>query len=276
MSFSSQQYYHFNKEHNYPLFLSSATATSKDLSQGTFKVDFNPVIFFPADTHPKVYLHKVGVWNQFQNVYDTTGGGHTKNNRIYFTDDIGTPEKYYIEINQGYHSLSTLQSEIASELLDAGFAEDLFTFTAEDYSNKCSIVIRDTGWQVFLKENYSPYLILGTVANKKFPPAALTTDDYYVEQCANIAAFNVVNLLNINIDFALSSVNGRQSNTIYSISPAEAPVGQEIVHYSQREYKIETDLAGRHLNFCNVWITDQNGSNVVLTEDFDVDVNVVF
>lgn len=245
----------------YILYLNSANADYKDLSTGRCSFDMKPPIELPAKTQLKMALHNFSFTNFFTNIYTGT------NDKFYYTNDAGTPNKYSITIPEGSYSVSDLSDAINSGVINNGHTDGLITLIPDYSTNKVLFSISTTGWQLYFPAG-SPYILLGTTLNQKIPSGGLTTGAYS-ELATNVATFNSILQLYLHTNLTNSSLfAGKQSDIIASITPTAEIGSIQETSPTNLLWTSMSDKAGMLINTINLNITDQSGNTVKLSDDF--------
>ena len=246
------------------IFLSSANATSKDLTRGQSFFVMDPVLQFPPNTKLKVACQQFSYTNFFVNV-----SAALANNTFYYTDDAGTPDKYSVTIPDGSYNVSDLSDAINTEVINNGHADGLITLVPDFATNKVLFSISAAGWQLYFKAG-SPYVLLGCTLNQKIPAAGLTAAAYS-ELAPNVATFNSITNLYVHTSLTNNSIfSGRKSDIIASVTPT-ASIGS-IQEYQPHNliWLDAKELAGSSVNSINIYVTDQSGAAVNLSDDYNL------
>ena len=250
------------------IYLTSANATYKDLSNGIANWVLDPVISFSASSKFKVALHSFSFTNFFVNI-----SAALANNTFSYTDDVAVPAKYTITIPTGSYNVSDLSEAINVAVVNAGHADGLITLVPDFATNKVQFSISAAGWQLYFPAG-SPFVLLGTTLNQKIPAAGLTIGAY-TELAPNVATFNSILSIYVHSNLTNNSIfNGRQSDVIGSIIPT-ASIGS--VQDNKEINLIWTSadsLSGQSLNQIQVYLTNQSGAPINLSDDFQLTVIV--
>jgi len=252
------------------LFLDSAAATQKDLNTSQFTQIFEPPLKFPNQPI-KIGLHSFSFTNFFVNISSAL-----VNNTFYYTNDLGTPNKYSITIPDGSYSVQALSSAINLGVLTNGHTTGLITVIADYSTNKLIWNISLAGWQLYFPAG-SCYAICGMTLNQKVPAAALTTGAYS-ELGTNVAQFNNVQRIYIHTSLSNNSIfGGRQNNIIDNTSPY-APIGstQEYQPSNILWMNADYNLSGSSISSVLIYLTDQNGNRIQLTDEFSCTILVQY
>jgi hypothetical protein len=244
------------------LYLSTAAATSKDLTKGRAEFTFNPPMSFPANTPIKLAVSGFSYTNYFLNI-----SAALANNKFYYTDDLLTPDKYSITIPDGSYNVSDLSAAIDVGVINNGHTSGLITLTPDFASNRVYFTINAAGWQIYFKAD-SPYVLLGTTLLQKIPAAALTTG-VYSELAPSIATFNSITGIYLKSSLTnLSNFSGRPSNVIASIVPT-APIGS--IQNTQPFFPVwinASTLAGQTISNMYLELVDQADAPLNLSDDY--------
>lgn len=247
------------------IFLDSAQATSKNLAQSEFRQILEPAISFPESDNIKIAIQSVGMTNFFINI-----SAAKANNHFYFTDDVGTPDKYDITIPDGSYTSQTLSGYINLAVQNLGFPSGTIQLVGDPSTNKIIFIINAAGYQLFFKAG-SCYAILGATLNLKVPAAALTTS-YYSQMAPNVAAFNNVQRIYIHTNLSNNTIfASRQSNVLESVSP-NSPIGSTFSYDAINLLwnNATNDLRGQIITEIMIYLTDQNGNRITLQDDFSL------
>jgi hypothetical protein len=244
------------------LYLNSANSTSKDLSKGRAFFVMNPVMEIPRDVKIKVAVQQFSFTNFFVNI-----SAALVNNKFYYTNDALTPDKYTVTIPDGSYNVSDLSDAVNVGVINNGHTDGLITLTPDFSTNKVIFSISAAGWQLYFKAGTS-YVLLGTTLNQKIPAAGLTTGAYS-ELAPGVGTFNSITQLYLHSSLTNSSVfSGVKSDVIASITPT-ASIGSVQNTETYNLVWIPSDfLNGSILNSINLYVTDQNGNPVNLSDDY--------
>ena len=251
------------------IFLNSASASYTDLTTGQANWVMNPPINFPARSKLKVCLHSFSFTNFFVNI-----SALKVNNLFYYTNDIAIPNKYTVTIPDGSYSVSDLSDAINIGVINNGHTDGLIVLTPDFASNRVVFTISTIGWQINMLAG-TPYLLIGSTLAQAIP-VALTTVANYSELATNVASFN--DLLNIYVHTNLSNnsiFGGVQSNIIANIIPTSAIGSVQNSEPTNLLFIDASELAGSSLNNINVYLTNQVGAPVALSDDFSLTLLVM-
>jgi hypothetical protein len=244
-------------------YLNSAKADSKDLSIGRARFELKPPLNIPQVSGLKVACHSFSFTNFFINVSATL-----TNNHFYFSNDLLDTTKFDILIPDGSYSVTELSETINNGVINLGQPDGLIKLIPDYATNKVQFNISQAGWFIFFGAN-SPYELLGTILNQTIPNAGLTIGAY-TELGPNVATFNSILNLYLHTNLSNSSIfsDGRQSDIIASIVPT-ASIGSI---QETREFNLiwlnADNLGGLILSNIDLYITDQDGDPVNLSDDY--------
>lgn len=243
------------------LYLNSAGATSKDLTTATANFILDPVINVPSGKSVKVAVQSASFTNFFINIL--TG----VNDKIYYTNDVGTPDKYSITIPQGSYNVSDLSDAIDLGVVNNGHTSGLLSLVPDFSTNKVLISISTAGWQIYFKL-LTPYVLLGITLNQKIPAAGLTTGAYS-ELAPNVATFNSITQLYLHTSLTNNSVfSGKRSDVLAAITPTASIGSVQQYEPFNLVWTPAPELGGSSINSVRMYLTDQSGASVNLSDDF--------
>ena len=248
---------------NLVLFLSSATASQKNLAQGTATWNMTPALYFKSGG-VRLALHDGSITNFFVNIITGT------NDTFFYTDNIGVPDKFAVVIQSGDYSVSELSDAINLGVVNNGHTSGLITLQADYSTGKVIMSITLAGYMVYFKPNVSPYTLLGFLSAETVPNGALTTGTYS-QYSDNQATFDAVQAINIKTSLTNNSLfSGSQSSIIATITP-NVDIGS-----IQRFEPINLiwidafELSGSTVNAITISLTNQNDLPVDMSTDFVV------
>lgn len=196
------------------LFLSSSTATSVSPTRDNFNVQLRPPLYFEKNSEPRIAVASASMWNSFPNISAAQG-----NNIIYYTDTLGTPQKYSITLTDGAYEVPDLNLAVSNGLVANGHASTLISFTAIPSTGRVTISLDRAGYQINFPAG-TPYYRLGITLNSSFPSGALSTGavTYYGQSGANISPLNSV-YVSCSLASGQSIVSGASGSVVAQIIP---------------------------------------------------------
>jgi hypothetical protein len=193
------------------------------VNKNSISVPITPALDIPSNArNVLVYLRGANIWNSVRNI--TSG---LNNNKIYFTDDVGSPSKYIITIPDGLYDVKGLNQTIHNQIQNAISLSGISVFPTcitltGDESTQRVIVQTTSGYQVNWAAG-SPYDLLGITLDRKMPPSSLTTGTLlsYGDDTArfgNLSSFLITSSLTNNYFY-----NGRPTDILYNVAITVAP-----------------------------------------------------
>ena len=143
------------------LYLTSASASAKSLSNGYARFDMYPPTTIPADRRYSVGLQSLSFTNYFINVSEAL-----HNNTFCVTDDLTNITKYTVTISDGSYKVATLNSAINNALVNMGLPSNIVTITPDYSINKIIFGITTAGYMIYLPAG-SCHDILGCPSIKR-------------------------------------------------------------------------------------------------------------
>jgi hypothetical protein len=255
------------------LFLTSNSAFTDhtDLTQATFRTSITPSIKIPPDKQKDAYIsvNQLSVWNFFLNV-----SAALNNSTIYYSDDVGLPEKYSITLPDGSYDVPQLSNDINALMLANGHNVG-FSCVGNDALQKLVVTISQTGWMLYLKANESPYLLMGYASNDKIPITGVLTTSSYTETAPNVAQFSIFTAINVHCNLVVGSsayLNRTMNDILVSFSP-DVLVGHLYTYYSYYPRKISLKIP--EISEITVRLTSEtNGALDTAGQDFFLSINV--
>ena len=248
------------------LFLASASAASKTLTTGRAIWTFDSDLAFDAGRRYRVAISQFGFVNFFINISSTLA-----NNKFYYSDDIGNLVKYSVTIPDGSYNVSDLSEAINVGVVANGHTNNLIVLIPDFSTNRIQFTINAIGWILNFPVD-TPYLLLGCTLNQTIPNGALTAVALYNELGPNTATFNTITSLFVHTSLSnRTNFSGRQSNVLFSLVPT-APIGSSQSNEPSNLIWADTDLSGASIHEVQVYITDQAGAAVNLSEDFNTTI----
>jgi len=246
----------------------SAGLVSRDLTKSEFVTQIVP-FQVPIDSNPYVYLYKAQIWNHFITISTALG-----NNKIYYTNDAGTPDKYSITIPDGYWSDTELSNQINVGVIANSHTSGLISCVGQLATQKIIWTISASGWQVYFKAD-SPYSITGNTLLQKIPAGGLTTASYS-ETSPNVADFSACTsiLVTCSLVSGCTTSGSVQKNILDSVVP-DVGVGSLINYQPQNISPLSAPLLrGDNINGVTIKLTNETGGALSITEDFSLEVCV--
>ena len=249
---------------NKTIFLASAKASIKDLTQGIATWQFqNPLQFSGAE----LGLVEFSFTNFIINVSAALG-----NNHIYYSDDGALVTKYDIVIPDGSYNVASLNDYVVSAQ-QATIGSQVFALVANYSTAKVGIQFGNVaGWYVHFGAA-SPYTLMG-FTNGQNVPATKNCTAYYIEYAGVVAQFNNVTALKVNVDLTSDTISdGKSSSVIYQTSPTVEPGSTQ----SDRPSNILwCALTSTSFSQVTVRILDQNDAALYMNEDFSVTLTIKY
>jgi hypothetical protein len=243
---------------NKVIFLSSAQASSKDLSQGVATYLFQNPFDIP---NAQVGLLEFSFTNFFINISAAIG-----NNKFYYSNDSLNPTKFTITIPDGSYSLSSLNDYLTQQQ-PALSGSVVFSLLPNYSTNKIAIVFTSiTGYYVHFGAD-SPFELMG-FTNGQNVPASKNNTSSYVEYAPNIAQFNNITSIKVRCDLTTDTIsNGRSSSIIFQTAPI-VEVGSV---QTDRAYNIAyCDLTTTRFSSITIQLLDQLDRPITVTEDYSI------
>ena len=249
------------------VYLNTSTSAVKNLATGTAQFTFSPPLQIPTGKI-KVCCQSMTFTNYFVNISAALG-----NNKFYYTDNVGVPNKYSIIIADGSYSVSDLNVAVNNGVINNGQAANLIVLTPNFSTNTVVFTIASSGYQLYFPAG-SMYLLLGCALNEKIPAAGLTTATYS-QSAPNIATFN--SILNIYLHTSLtneSTFSGTQSDVLAVATPSVSIGSIQVLEPTNLIWTNAGNMSGSSLNSINVSLTDQNNNGLNLSDDYAVTILV--
>lgn len=247
------------------LILDTASATTKDLTTGDATWNLEVPISY-RNQNPVFCLNTFSFTNFFLNIF--TG----INDTIYYTDDLLDMTKYSIVFPQGSYSVESLNTYWVNKLLEDATAPGMCTLNGDYSQQKVYIQYAagapGIGWTVYFAAD-SPFALMGATVATAYP-AALPIVGSTITYLTNVAAFNNIERINIHTNLGNNFIySTRAGNVIYSTTPT-ASVGSTNLEKPNNLLWCVSDALRSGISFINIYLTDQNGARINMTEDFMV------
>lgn len=248
------------------LYLNSASANYSNLTRAEATFVMSPPIVLPKNSSIKIACSQFSFTNYFINVSAALA------NNV-FTIQSSAPATFALTIPDGSYSVSELSSAINTLGINAGLADGLVQLIPDFSTNKVLFSISTAGYRLSFPAG-SPYVLLGTtlaqfIPAEVIPATPVYTTGAYSELAPNVAAFN--NITNIYLHSSLTNnsvFSGDQSDIIASIIP-NVSIGS-IQQYDpfQWVYIDASQLSGGTISQIRLYLTDQVGASVQLTDNW--------
>lgn len=247
---------------------SSATLGATLISEGKDKFTIsnqNGLFEIPREAKvATVELNNATVWNTIYNI-----SSNKQNNKFRFTE-LGTD--YDVTFSDGLYDLSALNTALNRELTAQGLASGIVTLQGDDATQKVVVIWTTLTQSIDFTIADSCRTILGF--DSAVYSSGAVTPGYTI--APNSALFNLIDYYLINSDLVTDGImiNGKYQSVI-SKMPIQAPVGSQSVYIPYNP--IKTDISNRigtviQKMYC--YITDQNGGELELTDDWSFDIIV--
>lgn len=246
-----------------PIFLLSNSSNSifiDNVRKNTFSTTLdNPIFIQEGARNCYLSLRMASIVNFFYNISATLG-----NNILYFTDDVGLPQKYTITIPDGAYEVSQLNLTFKNWLLNNGFSDQDLTLIEDVALQKVIIsVASNRGIQIPTG--------LGQVLGFNNTPIFNSSGSTLFYTAQNVAKFN--NVISLCVDTSLCSsnlYNGKLTNLI-AVVPINVPVSSIILYDPQTPLKIPADnLINNSIYNISINILDQNRNPVEIIENYSI------
>ena len=251
------------------IILDTASATVADLTNGEATWQLQVPMQF-RDSNPLFCLNTFSFTNFFINIF--TG----INDTLYYTDDLLDMTKYSVVFPQGSYSIESMNTFWVNTLLEDAFAPGMSTLMG-DYSQQRVYIqyaagAPGIGWTVYFAAD-SPFALMGAVVATAYP-AALTVAGSTIAYLPNQAAFNNVERINIHTNLGNNFIySGAIGDIIYSTTPT-ASVGSTNLDKPYNLLWCSSDALRSGISSIYVYLTDQTGARINMTEDFMVILQV--
>lgn len=233
---------------------SNPTSGSINLSsdKSSFVVPLLPPLRIPSNARDiHVCLVNANIFYTFQNI-------KSNNNKIYYTNDLSNPTKYYVEFLEGLYSLDLLNETLQNLLVNNDIAhKNIFEFIADEASGRVLVKFNTTGYQVYFPSD-TMYSLLGINLNTKFPTSTLSVEakSYYAQ---NVANFGSVSSILFRTSLSNEFIYNQKSSDVLANINIDVSPGS-IINYQPNNlvYVHSENLAGQTINSIQIRITDQN------------------
>ncbi len=259
-------------KHEIPIIVDSAVeagALNKSADGSQFEIQLEDPIQIPVSaTSVTVQVQEATIWWTIPNII-------TGVNDAFSIDDGGGP--YNIVVDQGLYDLSALQQSTESAVIAAGGPAGMFTFLADNATQKVVIRVNLIGVTIDFTGATTFRDILG-FNSQVLGPTVVATTDFTAD---NIAAFNVIDFFLIHSDLVS---RGIRVNNVYDqviaqvFITAATNVGSQIISTPFNPPKSPAwELIGSTRNRIRFWLTDQNGVAVnTNTEDWSARIIIEY
>lgn len=252
------------------MILNTATAsnTTSDLDKAEFILAEQ--LNFSGAKKVSIAVKRFTYTNWFTNIW-ASGAVHVGYlNTLYYSDDTGTGTKYSITIPQGSYTVYSLSIVIA-ELLRHNGHDNIFTLGAATYNNKIYWVFNEAGWYIYI-HNVSPYLLLGYDAGDNYVPADKISSIGEHIIAPNIAHFNAVQAIELRSNLSWGLIDSTQKSSLLCEIIPTVTVGS--IHSFEPYNLTWTDSIAikSGVSSVNLWLQDQNGTALAMTEDWSVEI----
>ncbi len=242
-------------KHEIPIIVDSDIASgaiNKSADGSSFEIQLEDPIQIPVSAKSvTVQVQEALVWWVIPNIITGT-------NDAFSIDDGGGP--YDVVVAQGLYDLSSLQQSTESAVVAAGGPSGMFTFLADNATQKVVIRINLAGVSIDFTGGTTFRDILGFNSQVLGPTVAATTDF----TGDNIAAFNTIDFFLIHSDLVSRGirVNNEYDQTIAQVL-IDVPPGSQIVSTPFNPPKSPAwELIGSTRNRIRFWLSDQTGAPV--------------
>lgn len=238
------------------LFLHSASATSKDMLNGTATWHLLEPIRFD---HASIACHEFSFTNFFMNVSAAQG-----NNTIYYSNDAATPTKYNVVIPDGSYNVETFDS-VLSAAQQASVGSIIFNVLPNQSTNKCYLTFNSAGWYVTFQADH---VVTGFIAGNY--PANKVSTAHQVVYATNTASFNGVEQINVSCNLTNDSVsNTMRSSVIHTCTPStQVSAVENSKHYNL--IWLDAPMLANQTSEITISLTDQNANPIMMYENFSV------
>lgn len=227
-------------------------AINKSADGSEFEIQLEDPIQIPVTaTSVTVQVQEAAIWWVIPNII-------TGVNDAFSIDDGAGP--YNVVVDQGLYDLSGLQQSTESAVVAAGGPSGMFTFLADNSTQKVILRINLSGVTVDFTGATTFRDILGFNSQVLGPTVVASTDF----QGDNVAAFNAIDFFLIHSDIVS---RGIRINNVY-----DQVIAQVLINVSPGSQIISTpfnppkspawELIGSSRNRIRFWLTDQNGNTV--------------
>jgi hypothetical protein len=245
-----------------PILFSSSPndgATNISADGSRFTVILDEPLLIPSDAKQcYVSVPEVTAWNVFPNII-------TGINDLFYLD--GGAGYLTVIVPQGLYDLSGLQEAIDREYVSLGGVTGIFSFIADDATQKVVIQLNIAGVQIDFTQNQTMRDILGFNA-QLVPP--LPSVGVYTQYADFVAGFNSIEYLLVHSDLVLTGIrtNSSFTQTIAKASITATPGSQIIYQPFNPPRSNSNNLIGTIKNRLNFWLTDQSNNPVNTNGEF--------
>lgn len=241
---------------NHPL------ASNKNSYNNAFTMTLRSPVRIPVHARNIViYCQFANVVNFFYNISSSLG-----NNVMYYTDDVGLPQKYTITFPNGAYDFEDINDYLKQYFISNGKDINTVKFYAQTYTGKVSAALAPS---IGIKIPSGLNSILGYVADSTYFNSSLVTLYY---DAPNTANFNSILSLKLNCDIVKSNFNNGQDSNLLAPIGITAPVGS-LIHYGPNmPIKIDADLQGYLIDRITLSLTDQNDQQITISDNWDATI----
>lgn len=244
-------------KHEIPIIVDSDPANgafNRSIDGSQFEIQLEDPIQIPvSSTSVTVQVQEATIWWTIPNITNPT-------NSNFVIDDGGGP--YNINVATGLYDLSSLQQSTESAVVAAGAPAGLFTFLADNATQKAIIRVNVIGVTIDFTGANTFRDILG-FNSQILGPTIVGTTDFTAD---NVAEFNPIDFFLIHSDIVS---RGIRVNNVYDqviaqvLITANTNVGSQIISTPFNPPKSPAwELIGGSRNRLRFWLTDQNGNAI--------------
>jgi hypothetical protein len=240
-------------KHEIPIIVDSDVANgaiNKSADGSEFEIQLEDPIQIPGSaTSANVSVQEASIWWVIPNII--TGVNDA------FSIDDGVTGPFNVVVDQGLYDLSALQQSTESAVIAAGGPSGMFTFIADNATQKVVIRVNLIGVSIDFTGLTTFRDILG-FNSQVLGPTVVSTTDF---QGDNIAAFNTIDFFLIHSDLVSRGirVNNVYDQVIAQVLIDTAPGSQIISTPFNPPKSPAWELIGATRNRIRFWLTDQNG-----------------
>ena len=240
-----------------PMILSSASedgATNISADGSRFAVTFDEPLAIPSNAvQCYASVEDAQIWNTVPNIL-------TGINDLFFIDEGAG--FVMVTVDSGLYDIGGLQEAIDRNYVALGGTSGVFSFLADDATQKVVIQLNIAGVQIDFTQPQTMRAILGF--NATLVPPGGPSVGLYTELAPNVAMFNTLEYFLLHSDIVNSGI---RTNTTYTQTIAKIPIssapGSQILYTPYNPPKSNTNnLIGAIKNRLNFWLTDQSNNPV--------------
>lgn len=253
------------------IYLTSSNASSVNLATGSANWVMNPPIQYDRNQKLKVAVQSFSYTNFFVNL-----SAALANNVFTLKNNLTGGHTFTVTIPDGSYSVDDLSNTINNGLINQGLPTGIVSLTPDYNTSTVVFTLSTVGYQISFPAG-SPYILLGTNLAQTIPAGnTYTTVANYSESGPSQATFNSILGLYVHTSLTNNSIfNGIQSDILYQSTPT-ADIGS--IQSDSPFFPLWIDastLSGASVNNISVYITDQNGNPVVLSDNFALSIIVM-